>query len=236
VARQIKKLKPKKREKIKTDTLSITEKLFVFLGKNIKAFLCFILALIIISVGIGGFWYAKSQSDKMAAERFSKALAIYWQNDETQKVSQNKYIKALQNFQSIINDYPNTKYADWSLVYIGNCNLNLKNYPQAIEAYDKYIHGMNKTDIFTIDAYRGIGVAYIEEGKYSMALKVYKEFMNLSKELLDEKLLWDMGRCYEKTGDEKSAMKFYKKILDEYPNSFFRREAEKKVKILGQMG
>jgi len=236
VVRQIKKTKAKKTEKIKFGQLTRSQEIFYFVEKNQQAFIYAVLAIVVIGSIAGGFWYFRSQSEKSAAGRFSDALNVYWQSEEPSKAGVDTYSRALQIFQSVIHEYPNTKYAGWSLIYEGNCYLSIGNYGKAIESYEKYIKEGKDPDLFAIDAYRGLGYAFIEEGKYPEAIKIYKDFIKKDGKSLNDTFLWDIGWCYEKLGDLKSAKEFYKKIVDRYPNSVHKSEAEKKVKAFESLG
>ncbi|OGL47122.1 MAG: hypothetical protein A2149_06885 [Candidatus Schekmanbacteria bacterium RBG_16_38_11] len=236
MVRQIKKTKAKKTEKSRVAKLTLIEKIFSFVERNQQTFIYAIIAIIVIGGIAGGFWYVRSQNDKNAAGKFFNAAEIYWQNQESPKAGADKYFKALQMFQSVIQEYPGTKYADWSLIYEGNCYLSIKNYGKAVESYDKYIKEGKDVDLFAIDAYRGLGDAFIEEGKYAEAIKVYKDFIKKDGKSLNDTFLWDIGWCYERLGDLKSAKEFYKKIVDKYPNSVHKGDAEKKVKAFELVG
>lgn len=236
MVRQIKKTKARKREKIKKiKEITLIQKVFSFFGDNAKIFTYAISTVIIIGVASGVFLYTKKQSERNASERFYQVLRAYWQSEEGKEEDLDKYLKAFREFQGIVDDYPGTRCGDWSLVYMGNCNLHLKNYKKAIEFYDQYIKKSREADIFTADAYRGKGIAYIEEGKYSEAIKAYMDFLKVNKGPLAEKLLWEIAWCYEKMGDNKNALEFYKKIVNGHPDSLFKRDAEKKVKVLEQI-
>jgi len=236
VVRQIKKTKTRKREKTKKiEQTTFLQKVFYFFQENARTFIYAISIILIIGVAAGIFLYTKKQSERNAAERFYQVLKIYWQSEEGKEEDMAKYLKAFREFQGIVNEYPGTRYAGWSLVYMGNCNLHLKNYKKAIESYDQYIKESKEADIFTADAYHGKGIAYIEEGKYPEAIKAYKDILKAGKGPLEEKLLWETGWCYEKIGDNKNALDFYKRIVKDHPASSFKSDAEKKVKVLEQV-
>ena len=233
MVRQIKKTKARKIEKTKTGKLNFSQEVFSFIMKNKKPILFIISGLLVISSFGGGFWYFRARAENRVSERFYNTLAVYWDKQESPEVEQINYLNLLKSFQSIITDSPKSKYADWSLVYVGNCNLYSKNYAKAIEAYNKYISKEGKeNNFFRLHAYEGLGSAYIEEGKFAEAIKVYKDYAKNKKGLLADKFLWDIARWYEKIDDRKNAGEYYKKILDNYPNSSYKNEAENRIKFL----
>ena len=236
MVRQIKKTKARKREKTKKlGNITLFQKIFSFFKDNAKILIYAVSTVIIIGFASSIFFYINKQTERNAAERFYKVLRVYWQNEEAKEENLDGYFKSLRGFSEIVDNYSGTKYGDWSLVYMGNCYLHLKNYQTAIKFYDQYIKKSRQADIFTADAYHGKGIAYIERGKYPEAIKTYMDFLKVNKSPVTEKLLLEIAWCYEKTGDNKKALEYYKKIVKEHPDSLFKSDAERNIKVLEEI-
>ncbi len=72
-----------------------------------------------------------------------------------------------------------------------------------------------------------------QSGQYQAALKKYQTVLdNRTEDLLKDDALFRMAMIYEQTGEEEKAKKLFKKIIMEYPGSFWYVDARKHYRRL----
>ncbi|KAA0259506.1 tetratricopeptide repeat protein [Deferribacter autotrophicus] len=76
------------------------------------------------------------------------------------------------------------------------------------------------------------GMIAFEEGDYKLAIKLFEKFIFQNKDYSEmDKVYYFLGKSYLKMGDDK-AKKFYNKLIQNYPTSFYTKLAEKELKEL----
>jgi len=82
---------------------------------------------------------------------------------------------AQQNFQQLINSYPNNKYAQKALIEMGNIYLLERDYDKALGFYNKI------TDTDLTEKHFWIANTYYEKGDYKSAISSANQFIRLTK-------------------------------------------------------
>lgn len=111
-------------------------------------------------------------------------------------------------------------------------NLKRNQYDDAIKGFRDYLKycGDRKA---APDARFWIGEAYYSMEKYKDALNEF-EFLLKDYPKTDKRpsVLYKMGLCHEELGQKKDARFLYKKLIDEFPDSFIAGNAKEKLKEL----
>ena len=87
-----------------------------------------------------------------------------------------KYSKAGQYFQQIVENFPGSRYAPVSLFYIGNCRYRLRQYAAALESYDQFL-GRYPRHYLAAQATLGKADALEQLGRHPEALEAYRKVM-----------------------------------------------------------
>jgi len=87
-----------------------------------------------------------------------------------------RYQQAIQAFQKLLTDYPNSKMADNCQYWIGECYFGLRQFPQAIIEFQK-VFAYSETDKHD-DAQLMIGLSYLRSGQRDKAQKAFEDFLN----------------------------------------------------------
>lgn len=114
----------------------------------------FIAALIVVSTLCSGCsWFSKDKTEKPAFELIQDGVDDY---------EQGKYKDALTNFEQLKNWYPFNKYAILAELKIADAHYKLKQYPEAISAYEEFerLHPRNEAVPYIV--YQ-IGRCYYEQ-------------------------------------------------------------------------
>ena len=118
-------------------------------------------------------------------------------------------------FEDIISEYGG-KAGKAAYLYAGLCNLNLKNYEQAIPFLKKY---KGKDPILAARALVSIGDAYAGLDDLANAQKYYKKAIDKGDNMFAASYMLKLGQVYEELGQPDKALALYKEIEDKYPSS-----------------
>jgi len=143
-----------------------------------------------------------------------------------------KYRQVLSSLQQVIDRYPRSHSAAQARYYQGICYLHLNQYENAIKAFEM---SFKKSSDRLIKGLSLMNLAYSYEatGNYQKAAELYHDhFKALSRVASEDVVLLDLGKYYEKSHQEKEAMAQYQKIIDEFPESPYKNEAEDRLGTL----
>lgn len=197
--------------------------------KNQKLITVFSAILFVALVGLIGFyqWYLPEQETEAQAKMFS--AVGFFENDN--------YDLALNGdgnnvgLISIANNYPFTKAANLSNLYIGLSYLNTDKFEEAIS----YLKKFDSDDaILSATALGAIGDAYFELDNAEQGIAYYKKAANQSKnEFTTPIYLMRLAMAYRVEKNDAEALKYFKKIKAEFPNSQEGINAEKYIARIG---
>lgn len=113
------------------------------------------------------------------------------------------------DFENVVEDFSGTRVADWALIHAAESHL--------------------QSGIRNSFSDRSAGARDLEDAK-----EQFQKLLDSSSTLpeIRERALFGMARTEESTsnGDLNNAIELYKKLIQEYPNSVFRKLAEQRVK------
>lgn len=120
-------------------------------------------------------------------------------------------------FLDIIDDYGLTNPGNLSHYYAGICYLHMDEFEEAIKHLKKFD---SKDIIVSSIAYGAIGDAYVELEEYEKAIDFYEKAADKNENQFSTPIyLKKAGLAYEKIGDYDKALKSYKQIEKEYPET-----------------
>jgi tetratricopeptide (TPR) repeat protein len=179
----------------------------------------------LIAVVIAGFvlfnYYTSSQNDTAQREMFQ--AVYYYEADSLGKALNgdgNSY-----GFLEIIEEFPLTEAANLANFYTGSTYLKLGDYESAI----RYLKDFSSNDYLVQGrAYSLIGDAQVELDQLDNALASYEKAIGYypNKEFTPV-YLTKAAVTYEANGQLNEALRCYKQIMDEYPQSAEQRDAKK---------
>lgn len=112
-----------------------------------------LLAVMALLESVGCAWFGDKQQERPAKELIQDGVAAF--ND-------GKYYESLKHFEQLKDWYPFSKYAILAELKIGDANYHLRNYAEAITAYEEFeqLHPRNEAVAYVI--YQ-IGRCYYEQ-------------------------------------------------------------------------
>ncbi|MDD4858480.1 MAG: tetratricopeptide repeat protein [Candidatus Krumholzibacteria bacterium] len=155
------------KRKLKEDTfIATTLKAWEYVRDNEKRFFIGLVAVVCIAAVAGWAAYARKQSGIKASSYFADALASFRTGDL--KTSQDM-------FTLIAREHGGTEEGAYSSYFLGKCLLETGKYPEAIEAFDRYLSKSARHPFFRDAAMEGKAVSLENEHRYKDAGDAYLE-------------------------------------------------------------
>ena len=137
----------------------------------------------------------------------------------------------IQGFEKIAKEYSGTVTGNTAKFYAGICNLNLKQYADAV----KYLEDFSTNDpLVNARKYGCLGDAYAEQNKMDKALDNYKKAYETDNELTAPTYMYRAALALELSNKKKDALSLYEKLNKTYPNSQEGQAAELAIGKLEQ--
>jgi len=140
-----------------------------------------------------------------------------------------EYTDALTTFQQLINDFPDSSYADDAQYYIGYIyekKLGCCYYIQALLEYQALISNYPDSP-YADDAQLGIGNCYYVTYDYSHAVEAYQKLID---DYPESSLLtlaqYSIGQSYRKLANYGQAILEFNKVIENYPESDYAAPAQ----------
>lgn len=136
-------------------------------------------------------------------------------------VSQDKWDNAIDVWQTIVNDYPESQAGIFSLFAIGETYVRqIKDLQKAIEVYEEFVR-KNPTSKIIQQAKFQIGRLYFMKGDFAKAREIFKQVIKeYPKEIeLCANSYLSVAACYEREGNQDKTMQIYRKIKHDYPTT-----------------
>ena len=187
-----------------------------------------IIAAVIIIAGV--IWGLKALNDKKNAnaskEIFTAQKYFEKESYEAALTGDGNYM----GFTEVYDQYKSTKTGKLAAYYAGISYMKLGKYDEAIDYLKKFTC---KDDILAPLALGAIGDCYMELEDLNSAASYYEKAANKAKnEFTAPMFLNKAGMTYEILGDYASALKCYKALKADYPQSTEAFEVSKNIAYL----
>jgi len=138
-----------------------------------------------------------------------------------------EYTNALTTFQQLINDFPDSQYADDAQYYIGYINeKKLGYYIQALLEYQELINNYPDSS-YADDAQLGIGNCYYATYDYSHAIESYQKLIDdYPESSLQALAQYSIAQSYRKLANYEQAILEFNKVIESYPESDYAAPAQ----------
>ena len=149
--------------------------------------------------------------------QFDKAMSYY--NDQD-------YVNAIIEFEKLLNDFPNSIYADDAQYYLALSYKHLYYYNSAILEFENLL-SVYTYSAFADDAQFNIGDCYYALGNYSQAQIEYQKVIdNYPNSDLADVSQYSMSHSYLKLELYSAAISSFQKVVINYPSSEFADDAQ----------
>jgi tetratricopeptide (TPR) repeat protein len=197
-------------------------------------------ALILLSVAIaGGIWFSRSRetaSQVKLAAVYRAAGAPVTEEDTLAGQAAKAYPTRRQKYEDVerlasevLSAYPSSKSAKWATYYKAVAQKELGNYPEAL-------HTLEPLAADTADDFLSASSKFMQaqvheaQGDAAGALEIYASLAATASERFPaDMVLMNQARVLEGQGKIDEAREIYRRIMQEYPDSPFTREATERA-------
>lgn len=132
------------------------------------------------------------------------------------------YEDAYNQFEILIQNYPESPYAKTALFHQGVIHLNMERYSKSVEGLERFVEENPKSS-FVHAAYYKIGEALFQMKKYREAKESFDKAWSLDADYMkrDPELMFHMGEAYFENQEFKTARAIYEELIDLYPRETF---------------
>ncbi len=215
-------LRPTKRitkREIKEDPLVTkyfqTRKFIQDYGKQMNMIGLAALAVIVIVVFMGR---SKRTAEMTAAGRLGIAEQYYYAMD---------YPRAIDELSGIVNTYSGTRAAGTATFLLANSYYSTQDIANAEIHYNLFIDDYSNIKLFTSSAYAGLAACRESQAQFIEAAQLYEKASDFEPDSFQAPFyLKEAGRCYVSGQNLEMARTLYRRIVEEYPDSAVRMDAE----------
>jgi TolA-binding protein len=187
---------------------------------------------ILAKIGIG--WghlrlkqFVESQQAFEEAQKMGEEKKVFLEEPlfglATLFTDKNDYDKALQSYQRIIADYPQSPRVNEALLGQANILYITEKYPEAIAVYQSIIDNPQKnTDAMSTIEKAGLGLAwtYLKRGDAQKAILTFQDVIaKTPNKIIKVSALTQIGDAYQDIGQFNDALNAYDAILQNYPDT-----------------
>ena len=184
-----------------------------------------IFALVIIGSGIK---YFSIQEENKSFALMDKALTAY-EKLEKEKGPEKAYEQTQKDFQSIIDQYASRGGGKAARITFANIAYKAKKFDKAIELYQKALQDLSDDSSLKNMILSSLGYSYEGKNDYQNAEKYFNQIVIGQVSLLKDDAVFNLGRIYAKLEKQDKSMEFYKKLVNEYPDSIYINMVKEKI-------
>lgn len=233
------------RKEIKEDPIEDALKQLVQgLSDNAKLLAGTVLAVALIFAAVYSWeTFSTGRKDEIQA-KFADALAIYHAPLESEiptggeepkykfKTAEERSQKALDAFKKLVDDYGGSKIGLFSRYYVALVEHDLNQTDQAESDLESLISNSSEPEITSL-ARDSLARIYLNTGKTQQAVEVWKQLLDSPDDQFPrEGVLFNLAQAYEDMDNKEDALKEYRKLLSEYPQSTYSRQVQTRVEFL----
>lgn len=177
-----------------------------------------------------GMQYVSGRSQAKAFSLLENAIARY-----DQALAQNGPVKALDavatDFELLLNKYGSNAGGRLARVMFAQYTYAAGRSDRAIALYDTALADFNEDPLYRVMILSGLGYAYTLKGDLQKAISNFEQVVSGSAAGLKEDALFNLGLLYAQTGQKAKSIESFKRISDEYPESFYAEMAGGKANL-----
>lgn len=216
-----------------TPLVSGKDRILLFVEQNRNAILIGLMIVVMGAVALGGLLWWHHQQREEALVLLEQAQKLYADRpiDQPDRLKQNME-QAIELFQRIVKEYPDTPSAGIALYLLGNALFDMGNVEQAIGAYRQFIEEYGSDEILLGFVYQRLGMAYLQQGEREKGIEVLSKVLSLPGATNKDQVLYELGKLQEMDGNTEQALAYYQELQNSFPYSPYANEADLRVKML----
>ena len=223
----------KKKLKEPDEFVTFTEKTFLYITQHLRPIATggIIVLILLLSIYIFYRWEAKKEGE--AQQKFNLAVETYQiVSSPYREGSIQEYKDVLKKFDEVMTKFPRTSSGKLSILYKGNIHLRLREFEEAIKAYQAFLQKGGGEKLYRLFALEGLGYAYEGKKDYEKALTTFQKIVEMGESFELANAYLNIGRCEETLGKNKEALENYKNFLKVSQKSYMTNIVLRKISHL----
>lgn len=193
---------------------------------------------VVCAVAVWGWKVYQDRREAQAQELQAQAYSLYARAvEEAEKTaSQDLMGKAVERFETVIKQFPDTRTGWIARVYRGRANYALGKYDEAVQDFETALGSVPSGDDGTLRALalQGLGLALQAKGNWEKAASVFQSLKQAAAGSLGRMADLELARCYEKQGKTKEALSVYQSLLGLLSEPLQREMVQAQIARLSQ--
>jgi len=139
---------------------------------------------------------------------------------------QGKYKESIRQFQKVVEADPKSEIGQRAFIRMAEIqNIYLSDYENSIKSYRHFILRSTDRDLILFSQEQIATIQFKKIGDYKGAIKSYEILLNYRPKLKNQdEILHQIGECYFRLLNFEKSLFFFKKQLEEYPDSAYAEE------------
>ena len=174
-----------------------------------------VIAVILISFWVKAIY---EETNQEAVTLLGKAQVEY---------DQMNYSKARDFLNALLKEYDGTEAAEQGTFLLANLNFNENKIDEAMRLFKEFTDSYSGSHILLASGYAGIAACFEAQNNYSEAAAAYEKAFNEAGDFVKAAdYLYLAGLCYQKANDTDDSKKAFQKLIDEFPDSPRKYDAQ----------
>jgi predicted negative regulator of RcsB-dependent stress response len=208
------------------------------------------IAVIAVSVMVGGYFAWRTSRDSKAEALLASALAVSEapvytppppapgspppvQPPGTFRSDRERLDAALPKLQAAADAYPDSDAGITARYHLAAVLAEMGRFAEAEQRYNEVLQKAGRGSIYRQTAKMGIGEAQLAQGKGDAAMTTFRELSTDSNSQLPvDGVLMQLGRAAIAAGKSDEATRAFTRVVDEFPQSLYVSEAREKIATL----
>lgn len=161
--------------------------------------------------------YIPDLYEKATKEMVREALIFLWGQNFYEL---EQYEEAEPKFRELLNDYPDSQFAENAHYSLGNLYYKLKQYESSRESFKKILSDFPNSG-FTDDAQYFIAKCFFDENNYDQAHMEFERVESVDNQALVAQSRYYDGLSLLRLSRNQEALTVYQKFIADFPNSMF---------------
>ncbi|MBN1352185.1 tetratricopeptide repeat protein [candidate division KSB1 bacterium] len=164
-------------------------------------------------------------SSRLSASKESNAASALARAEI--KMNQGQYMAAMDSLKILIELYDGAQSTGKGVFYLANLYFQNEDYESAQKYYEQYLGDYKDDANFASSALAGMAACYEGKKNFKKAAELYEKAVKKYSQAFDNaNKLMNAARCYILAGNKEKARTLYQQIIEDYPNSGLKNEAE----------
>ncbi len=216
--------------------LSRSEQMWLFAERHRGLMLAGILVAGLAAVMLATLLWLQHQREREALALESQATHAYVNRSFDDAEANTKQLEtAGRLYRQILEEFPRTTSARLAWYLLGNVLAEQQDYAGAIDAYQHFLTQSETPPALLGLVYQRLGTTYLAHGEREAGYHAYTRVLQMPDALNKDQALFELAKLEEHDNRADQALVYYRRLVEQHPNSPFASEAALQVKSLEEL-